>query len=92
MVFKKQLNNKGDYVGIDGKRYDVLSCERTESKQYREIGRKNTEIKPGVFVEEPIMESYIAINYGWDNFTSLEAAIESYELVLDPLPKEEKIK
>lgn len=81
MVFKKQLNEKGKYVGQDGNRYEILHCERTESKKWREVGRKNTEVEPGVFIEEPILESYLAINDGWDSFTDEEAAATAYGLI-----------
>ena len=87
MVYQKQLNEEGNYIGQDGKRYEILSCHVTESKKWREVGRKNTEVEPGVFVEEPIMESYIAINDGWDEYPSLEAAVEAYGLTLAPAVK-----
>ena len=88
MVFKKQANEEGNYIGQDGKRYEILSCERTESKKWREIGRKNIEVEPGVFVEEPIWESYIAINDGWDEFANIEEAAGAYCLLLSSLDED----
>ena len=85
MVFRKQRNDEGNYIDIQGNRYDILSCNVTESKQWREVGRENTEVEPGVFVEEPIMEEYVAINYGWDEYSSLEQAIQAYGLIYKPI-------
>lgn len=89
MVFKKQRNDEGNYIDIQGQRYDILSCERTESKQWREVGRKNTEVEPGVFVEEQIMEEYVAVNYGWDEYSSLEQATQAYGLIYQPIGVQE---
>ena len=76
MVFKKQLNENGVYVDKDGIHYDVLSCERTETKEWYETGE---------FTEEgvPVIASRIVINKGWDSFPSLEDALESYGLTLE---------
>ena len=88
MVFKKQANENGNYVGQDGKRYDVLFCERTESKKWRQIGTETQEID-GQSVQIPLMESYIAINDGWDAYENLEVAAQAYGLTYDPQePKE----
>jgi hypothetical protein len=89
MVFQKQKNNYGNYVDKKGERYDILSCERTESKQWRQIGTETQEID-GETVEVPIMEEYIAINYGWDKYDSEEVAAIAYGLMLSPLPEGEE--
>lgn len=77
MVFKKQQNENGKYADQNGVRFDVLACERTESKKWRQVGTE-TQIVDGETVEVPIMESYIAINDGWDSFTDLESALAAY--------------
>ena len=89
MVFQKQKNKTGSYVDKQGVRFDVLSCERTESKKWREAGRKNIEIEPGVFAEQPIFESFVAVNDGWDAYESLEAAVQAYGLTYEPLLSQE---
>lgn len=89
MVFQKQLNENGNYVAKDGKRYDVLFCERTESKKWRQIGTETQEID-GQSVQIPLMESYIAINDGWDEFPDMPTALLAYGLVYSP--KEEPTK
>lgn len=82
MVYKKQLNEEGDYIGQDGKRYEILSCNVTESKEYIPTG----EIGPD---GEPIYEWVVVINKGWDEFPSIEAAAEAYGLMYDPIPEPE---
>ena len=101
MVFRKQSNPEGDYVTKDqevideegnaviipgGARYDILSCERTESMEYVQAGT-DTQIIDGETVEVPVMEQQVVVNKGWDAFDSLEAAAESYGLIYDPLPE-----
>ena len=73
MVYKKQLNEEGNYIGQDGKRYEILSCEVTESKEMYDTGRVDEE-------GNPIYEWRIVINKGWDEFPSEEAAAEAYGL------------
>lgn len=79
IVYQKQENENGKYIGKDGKRYEIITCHKTESKEYRQIGTK-IEIIDGQEIEVPIIESYIAINKGWDKFDSLEEALKSYNL------------
>ncbi len=88
MVFKKQANENGNYVGQDGKRYEILHCERTESKKWRQVGTETQEID-GQSVQIPVMESYIAINDGWDAYESLEAAVAAYGLTYEPIEPQE---
>ena len=73
MVFKKQLNENGIYVDKDGIHYDVLSCERTETKEWYETGE---------FTEDdvPVIASRIVINKGWDEFADKAAALNAYGL------------
>lgn len=84
MVFQKQRNDEGDYKDIQNVRWDILSCERTESKEWVQVGTETQEID-GETVEVPVMEHQVVINKGWDEFTSLEAAAVAYGLTLDPL-------
>ena len=86
MVFRKQIDPQGDYIGQDGKRYSVSSCERTESMEYVQTGT-DTQIIDGETVEVPVYEQRVAINKGWDAFDSEEQAAEAYGLVYDPLPE-----
>lgn len=73
MVFQKQVNEKGNYVDANGVRYEVLSCERTESKEWYETGK----ITPDGF---PVIASRVVINKGWDAFDSLALALAAYGL------------
>ena len=104
MVFRKQVNPEGDYVTKDietqdeegnavvikgGQRYDILSCERTESMEYVQTGM-DTQIVDGETVEVPVYEQQVVINKGWDEFSSVEEAAEAYGLLYAPLTEEEK--
>lgn len=105
MVFIKQANPEGDYVTKDvetqdeegntviipgGARYEILSCERTESMEYVQTGT-DTQIIDGETVEIPVMEQQVVVNKGWDSFNSIEAAAEAYGLEYRPLTNEEKL-
>ena len=83
MVFKKQANEEGIYQDKDGVRYDVLSCERTESMELVQTGTETQEIE-GEIVEVPIMEKRVAVNKGWDEYPNLQAALEAYGLTYAP--------
>ena len=98
MVFKKQANPEGDYVTKDqeiideeghtviipgGDRYEILSCERTESMEWVQTGT-DTQIIDGETVEVPVMEQQVVINKGWDEFPSIEDAAEAYGLEYSP--------
>lgn len=89
MVYQKQLNKEGRYIGQDGKRYEILSCNVTESKEWVQVGTETQEIE-GETVEVPVMESRVVINKGWDEYDSLEAAAAAYGLTYDPLPEVEE--
>lgn len=79
MVFKKQLNENGKYIDKQGVHFDVLCCERTESKEWYETGEYSEVASPnGGNVLVPIYASRIVINKGWDEYPSLEAALEAY--------------
>lgn len=86
MVFQKQLNEEGDYIGKDGKRYEIISCNVTESKEWVQTGT-DTQVIDGETVEVPVMEQQVVINKGWDAFDSIEAAAEAYGLEYSPLPE-----
>jgi len=90
MVFKKQLNEAGNYIGQDGKRYEILSCNVTESLEYVQTGT-DTQVIDGEVVEIPVMEQQVVINKGWDAFESEEAAAAAYGLTYDPLNPEEPL-
>lgn len=81
MVFRKQQNNEGDYKDVQNVRWDILSCERTESMEWYETGEVDEE-------GNPIMAQRVVINKGWDEFESLAKAIKEYGLTYDPLPFE----
>lgn len=89
MVYQKQLNEEGPYIGQDGKRYEILSCNITESKELVQVGSDTQEIE-GEIVEVPVMEYQIVINKGWDEYESEEAAADAYGLTYDPLPEEKE--
>lgn len=80
MVYQKQFNEEGDYIDNEELRYDVLSCERTESKEWYDTGEVDAE-------GEPIWAERVVINKDWDAFESLEDALEAYGLTYDPLPE-----
>lgn len=90
MVFRKQVNEKGDYVDKNGVRFDVLTCERTESKEWVQTGI-DTQIIDGRTVEVPVMELQLFINKGWDSFHSKEEAMSAYNLEYKPLSDKEKL-
>jgi len=79
MVFKKQENPKGNYKDHNGVRFDVLTCERTESKEWYNTGQIDSN-------GAPIFESRIAVNKGWDEFADKDAAVLGYGLTFEPLP------
>ncbi len=87
MVYQKQLNEQGPYIAQDGKRYEILSCHVTESKEWVQTGTE-TEVIEGEMVEVPVMESRVVINKGWDEYASGEAAAIGYGLTYSPLCKE----
>ena len=80
MVFRKQLNEKGKYYDEDGQRWEILSCERTESMEWYDTGEVDEE-------GNPIMAQRVVINKGWDAFESEEAAAEAYGLTLIEEPE-----
>lgn len=86
LVYQKQPNEQGIYVDKDGIRYEILTCHHTESKEQVQVGTK-IEIIDGQEVEVPIYEMQVVINKGWDNFDSLEQAMEAYGLT-DTRPDE----
>ncbi len=77
MVFRKQLNEEGDYKDVSNVRWDILSCERTESMERYDTGEVDEE-------GNSIMAQRVVINKGWDAFESLEQAANAYGLTYDP--------
>ena len=82
MVFRKQLNEEGDYKDVSNVRWDILSCERTESMEWYDTSEVDEE-------GNHIMAQRVVINKGWDAFDSIEAAAEAYGLMYDPIPEPE---
>ena len=102
MVFRKQANPEGKYkvkdietideegnkiVIKDDTRYDIISCERTESMEQVQVGTTTETDEEGNEIEVPVYESRVVINKGWDSFDSLEQAMEAYgvEEYLEPV-------
>ena len=77
MVFRKQLNEEGDYKDVSNVRWEILSCERTESMEWYDTGEVDEE-------GNSIMAQRVVINKGWDAFESLEEAANAYGLTYDP--------
>lgn len=78
IVYMKQENPEGQYIGKDGKRYDILTCRHTESREQVQVGTTTETDEEGNEIEVPIFESRVVINKGWDSFNSLEQAKEAY--------------
>lgn len=78
MVFQKQRNEEGDYKDVSNVRWDILSCERTESMEWYETGEVDEE-------GNPIMAQRVVINKGWDEYPNLETATQAYGLIYDPI-------
>ena len=92
MVFMKQANKFGDYIDKNGVRFEILSCNRTESLEWVETGEFETFTdEEGNEIKTPVMKQQVVINKGWDAFDSIEKAAEDYGLTLQPLTNEEKI-
>ena len=84
MVFIKQLNEEGDYKDVSNVRWEILSCERTESMEWYDTGEVDEE-------GNSIMAQRVVINKGWDAFESLEEAASYYGLTYDPFIPEEEL-
>lgn len=88
MVYQKQLNEEGNYIGQDGKRYEILSCNVTESMEWVQTGT-DTQVIDGETVEIPVIEQRVVINKGWDEYPNIEIAAKAYHLTYDALPEGE---
>ena len=90
MVFQKQINPRGKYVDQTGVRFDVLSCERTESKEWYETGAYETvEGVDGKPEQLPILARRVVLNKGWDSYLSLNLALAAYGALENPAAQEE---
>ena len=78
IVYKKQENEEGNYIGKDGKRYDILTCRHTESKEQVQVGTRIETDEEENEIEVPIYEMKVFINKGWDKFETLEEAERFY--------------
>lgn len=83
IVYKKVESEEGQYQDKDGKRYDILTCRHTESREWYDTGEVDKE-------GNPIWAERIVINKDWDNFESLEQAMEAYGLTPYVEPEENK--
>ena len=83
MVYQKQLNEEGDYISQDGKRYEILSCNVTESKELYDTGELDEQ-------GNSILNWRIVINKGWDEYESKEAAATAYGITYSPKEENEK--
>lgn len=81
MVFRKQLNEEGNYIDLYGRRWEILSCERCESKEWYDTDEVDEE-------GNPVWAQRIVINKGWDAFESEEAAAQAYGLTYKPIEQE----
>lgn len=79
-VYKKVENPEGHYQDKNGKRFDILTCKITESKEQVQVGTRTETDEEGNEIEVPVYEMQVVINKGWDNFESLEEAIKAYGL------------
>ena len=80
IVYMKQENEEGQYIGQDGKRYDILTCHHTESKEQVQVGTTTELNEESNLIEVPVYQSQVVINKDWDNFNSLEEAETAYGL------------
>ena len=81
IVYKKVESEGGQYMGKDGKRYDILTCRHTESREQVQVGTTVEEDEEGNLIEVPVYQSQVVINKGWDSFESLEEAKTAYGLI-----------
>lgn len=81
IVYKKVESEDGQYQDKDGKRYDILTCHHTESREQVQVGTTVEEDEEGNLIEVPVYQGQVVINKGWDNFSSLEEAEKEYELI-----------
>lgn len=78
--YRIEQNENGDYEK-DGKRYDLLSCHRTESLETYETGEFETVVdEEGNEIQIPITAQRVAVNKGWLEFETKEKAIEYFGL------------
>ena len=80
IVYQKVESEEGQYIGKDRKRYDILTCRHTESREQVQVGKTVEEDEEGNLIEVPVYQSQVVINKGWDNFESLEEAEQAYGL------------
>ena len=80
IVYKKVESEEGQYQDKDGKRYDILTCRHTESREQVQVGTTVEEDEEGNLIEVPVYQSQVVINKGWDNFESIEEAAAFYGL------------
>jgi len=79
--YRLSENENGEYEK-DGKRYDLLSCHRTESLETYETGEFNTVTdEEGNEIQIPITATRVVVNKGWLEFETEEKAIEYFGLI-----------
>lgn len=89
IVYKKVESENGAYIGKDDKRYDILTCHHTESREQVQVGTTVEEDEEGNLIEVPVYQSQVVINKGWDNFESIEEAAAFYGLTKIEVKNEE---
>lgn len=89
IVYMKVESESGAYLGKDGKRYDILTCHHTESREQVQVGTTVEEDEEGNLVEVPVYQSQVVVNKGWDSFESLEEVAAFYGLTKIEVKNEE---
>lgn len=89
IVYKKVESESGAYQDINGKRYDILTCRHTESREQVQVGTTVEEDEEGNLVEVPVYQSQVVINKGWDKFANLGEAEQTYGLTKIEVKNEE---
>lgn len=87
LVYKKVENEQGNYIGQDGKRYEIQTCHITESKEQVQVGTTTETDEEGNEIEVTVYESRVVINKGWTAFESEEEAAAAWDLT--PVDEEE---
>lgn len=78
--YRLSENENGEYEK-EGKRYDLLSCHRTESLETYETGEFETVTdEEGNEIQIPITATRVVVNKGWIEFETEEQAIQHFGL------------
>lgn len=78
--YRIEQNENGEYEK-EGRRYDLLSCHRTESLETYETGEFETVTdEEGNEIQIPITATRVVVNKGWIEFETEEKAVEYFGL------------